>query len=54
MDREDERDEVTAPNRTGVPMKKASAPSVRQASVSTLANIIFDIGWEVIEGEGRR
>lgn len=32
--------------RSGVPMKKASAPKARQARAKTLANIIFDSGRE--------
>ena len=32
--------------RSGVPMKKASAPSARQARATTLVNIIFDSGRE--------
>lgn len=37
--------------RSGVPMKKASAPSARQARAKTLANIIFDSG---IEKKGKK
>lgn len=39
--------------RSGVPMKKASAPSARQARAKTLVNIIFDSGREEKRKRGR-